>query len=135
MGALVQCDIGSDEDHIAAPPSHHVGHDRRGEPIGTQQVHLNLRGEGVGAHFMDPPRVHVAGTRHQQVDLAQCIDALRNKGLHRVRVGDVQREGDRLSAVGLDLLDEFGQLVDASGAERHRKSTARELDCRRRADT
>ena len=50
--------------------------------------------------------------------------------LHRVRVGDVEGKCDRLTAVGADLVDELLALLDAAGAERHRKAMRCQLDVR-----
>lgn len=129
MRALMQGDIGADEDNITPSPRHHVGYHLGGELIGAQQMHLDLRGKGRGTHLVYPAGIHVPGTGYQQIDLPECVNTFRDEGFHGIGIGDVQRKRDGLTAVGADLLDELGQLIHAAGAQRDRKTPTGQFDC------
>lgn len=134
MRALMQGDIGADEDNITPSPRHHVGYHLGGELIGAQQMHLDLRGKGRGTHLVYPAGIHVPGTGYQQIDLPECVNTFRDEGFHGIGIGDVQRKRDGLTAVGADLLDELGQLIHAAGAQRDRKTPTGQFDCGGRSD-
>ena len=99
-----------------------------GQPVGADQVDLQLRVELVGADLGQLAEVGVAGAGHQHLDLAERVNGAGDERLHRVGVGDVEVEADGLAAVGADLADEVVELLDAAGAERDREAARGEFD-------
>src|SRR6202158_5742222 len=69
----------------------------------------------------------VACACHQHLDFPKRVDRLRDEGLHRVGVGDVELESDCLATVGSDLADEVLELSHTAGAQRDGGSTRREV--------
>src|SRR6202048_4171543 len=72
----------------------------------------------------------VACACHQHLDLPKRVDRLRNEGLHRVGVGDVEVESDCLATVGSNLADEVLDLSHTAGAQGDGESMRREFDRR-----
>ena len=64
----------------------------------------------------------------QHLDVAECVDRVCDKRFHRVRVGDVQVEADRLAAVGVDLADDVVELLDPAGAQGDGEAVRGKLD-------
>ena len=128
MRALAQCDIGADEDQVAALPVEHARQHRGGQPVGADEVDLQLRLELVGGDLGELAEVSVARAGHQHLDVTERVDRLCNKGFHRVRVGDVQVEPDRLAAFGIDLADDVVELLDPAGTQGDREAVRGEFD-------
>ncbi len=125
---LAQCHIGADEDQVAALPVEHAWQHRGGQPVSADEVDLQLRLELVGGDLGELAEVGVARAGHQHLDLAKRVDRLRNKGFHRVGIGDVEVEADRLTAVGIDLAHDVVELLDPACAQGDGEAVCRELD-------
>ena len=89
---------------------------------------LQLRLELVGGDLGELAEVGVARAGHQHLDVTERVDRLCDKGFHRVRVGDVQVESDRLAAVGVDLADDVVELLDPAGTQGDREAVRGEFD-------
>ena len=128
MRSLPKRHIGSHEDQVAALAFEHAGQHRGGQPVGADQMDLQLRVEFVGADLGQLAEVGVTGAGHQHLDLAERVDGVGHERLHRVRVGDVEVEADRLAAVGVDLADQVLELLHATGAERDGEAAGGQFD-------
>ena len=128
MRPLAQCDIGTHEDQVTALPVEHARQHRGGQPVGADQVDLQLRVELVGGDLGELAEVGVAGAGHQHLDVTERVDRLCNKGFHRVRVGDVEVESDRLAAFGIDLADDVVELLDPARTQGDREAVRGEFD-------
>ena len=135
MRTLAQRDVGPDEDEVAALAFQHPGQHRGGQPVGTDEMDLHLRFEGVRADFVQPAEVRVACAGDQQLDVAEFIGGTVHEPLDRVGVGDIERQRDGLAAGGPDLVDQLLALLHPAGAQRNREAASGELGCRRGADT
>ena len=105
------------------------------DPIGADQVNLDLGLEVVGADRIELAEVRVAGACDEHFDVAEFLGHSLDATVDRIRVGDVEVYGDGLATVGLDLIDDLLALLHAAGAERNRKAMGGKLDRRRGADT
>src|SRR6202035_5456876 len=122
------------EDEVAPLPLHHRANHRGGQPVGADQVDLDLRFETVRADFVQPAEIRVARPGDQQLDVTEFLGGTVHESLDRLRIGDIQRERYRLAAVGADLVDVLLALLDASGAQRNGKAMGGKLDGRRGTD-
>ena len=98
-------------------------------------MNLDLRFESLSVDFVQSSEVGIAGAGDQNLDVAELLGGLVYESFDRVGVGDVERQGDRLAAVGADLLDDLLALLDAPRAQRHRKSVGGKVDGGGRSDT
>ena len=71
---LAQRDIGADEDQVAALPLEHARQHRGCQPVGADQVDLQLRFELVGADLGELAEVGVARAGHQHLDVTELLD-------------------------------------------------------------
>ena len=132
--SLPQGDIGTHEDEVAALTLDHAGEHRGGQPVGPDQVDLDLRFESLGVDFVQSPEVGVAGTGDQHLDVAELFGGLVHESFDGIGLGDVERQRDRLTAAGADLLDELLALLNAPRAQCHRKAMRGKVDRGGRSD-
>ena len=59
---------------VAALAFEHAGQHRGGQPVGADEVDLQLRVEVVGADLGQLAEVGVAGTGHQNLDVAERVN-------------------------------------------------------------
>ena len=111
--ALAQRDVGAHEDQVTAPTLDHPREHRGGQPVGPDQVDLDLRFESRGVDFVQLAEVGVAGTGDQNFDVTELFGDLVHESLHRLDVGHIEWQGYRLTAVGADLVGDLLTLVDA----------------------
>ena len=90
---------GADVDDLAMALLDHGGDDGLGHDEGGVQVHVDHLAELLSGHFRHGDALDDAGVVHQNVDDAHLALHLRDKGIHRLLVGDVTH-----IAVGLDAL-------------------------------
>ena len=135
MRTLPQRHVGADEDHVSALAFHHPWQHGGGQPIGPDEMYLDLRFEGVGADFVQPAEVGVACSGHQQLDVAEFIGGAVDEALDRIGIRDIQRQRYGLAAVGLDFVDQLLAFVDSSGTQRNRKAMRGKLGRGCRADS
>lgn len=128
MRSLAQGDVGADEDQVTPLPLQHAGQHRGGQPVGADEMDLQLGLEFVGGDLGELAEVGVARAGDQYLDVAERVDRLGHKGFHRIRVGDVQVEPDRFAALGVDLADNVVELLDPACAQGDREAVRREFD-------
>lgn len=128
MRPLAQGDIGTDEDQVATLPLQHARQHRGGQPVGADEVDLQLGLEFVGGDLGELAEVRVARPGHQHLDVAERVDRLGHKGFHRIRIGHIEVKPDRLAAVGVDLADDVVELLDPACAQGDREAVRREFD-------
>ncbi len=134
MRALAQRHVGTDEDEVATLTFDHARQYCGGQPVGPDQMDLDLRCESFGVDFVQFPEVGIARSGDQNLDFAELLGGPVDESLDRVGVGDVERQCDRLAARGLDLVGQFLALVDTPGTQRHREAMGGKLDRGGRSD-
>lgn len=134
MRTLPQGHVGADEDHVPALPFHHPRQHRGGQSVRADEVDLDLRLEVVGAGFVEAAEEGVTGARDEHLDVAEFLLGPVDELLHRVGVGDVQRQRDGFTALGPDLLGQRLAFVDPPGAEGHREAAGGQFGGSGRAD-
>ena len=127
MRTLAQCDVGADEDHVAAPALHHPRKHRGGQPVRTDEVDLDLRLERIGIDLVEAAEEGVAGPGHEHLDVAELISGTAYERRHRVGIGDVQWQGDRLATIGANLGGDLLALVHPAGPEGDGEAASREF--------
>ena len=126
--ALPQRHLGTHEDQVTALAFQHARQHRGRQPVGPDQMDLQLRVELVGADLGQLAEVGVTGAGDQHLDFAERVNGVGHERLHRVGVGHVEVEPDGLATFGADLADEVVELLDATGAECDREAARREFD-------
>jgi hypothetical protein len=102
--------------------------------MGAHDRQVELAGEPLGVDLGDRAGVHRARVGDDHLDVAQLLGDLLGERGDRVAVGEVEGYGDRLAAVGADLLGELLEALDAPGADGDGVPLGRERERGRGAD-
>ena len=92
----------------------------------TDHGEVELAGEPLRVDLGDRAGGDGAGVGDHDLDVAESLGDVLGERAHGVGVGQVEGYGDRLAAVGADLVDELLAAVDPSRTQCHRVAGARE---------
>ena len=90
MRALSQCDVGADEDHVAALAGHHAGKNRGGKAVGADEVDLDLGREILGVDLVKPAEEGVAGAGDQYLDGTEFLGCPPEEFPDRIRIRHIE---------------------------------------------
>ena len=105
-----------------------IAHAQRGllpAQEGPEHVHAQHLAEILVGHLEEGLVADVARVVHEDVDRAECVDALRDQGPGAGARADVVAARDRLAALGGDLLDHLAGLGEVDVADHHARRPAR----------
>ena len=122
MRALTQRDIGTDENDIAPLPFDHSRQYRGRQPVGPDQMNLNLRLEVLGAGLVQPAELGLTRAGHQHLDVAEFLTGPVHERRHGLGVGDIEWQRHGFTAVGADLGGEFLALLHPPRAQGDRET-------------
>ncbi len=126
--------VGGDEHQVAASPLHHARHERAHQPMGAEQVHVELGAHPFGVDLVDDARADGAGVGDDHLDVAEVRCHRLGEVGDGLVVGQVQGVYDGLAAGLPDLRRHLVALLGATRAERDREALRAEHERRGRTD-